>query len=171
MTEIRLIEPPEAERLSAFLWQTFSDTYAHAGSAVALAQLRARAYQPAMQLAELDCPQLESWVLIDHGEWAGVAQVQSEGEPHPAVAVRPVQSINRFYFDRAFHGKQLAHRLMNHVVERAGVKSIAGLWLSAWKQAEQALRFYRKHGFEAVGETAFMYGDEPKDDWVMLKRL
>jgi ribosomal protein S18 acetylase RimI-like enzyme len=40
-----------------------------------------------------------------------------------------------------------------------------------WQEAAQAIRFYQKHGFEIVGRSVFMVGDDPKEDWVMKQTL
>ena len=43
------------------------------------------------------------------------------------------------------------------------------LWLSVWKQAPQSLAFYRKWGFERVGEDRFMLGHTVYEDWLLQR--
>ena len=45
------------------------------------------------------------------------------------------------------------------------------MWLTVWQESSQAIRFWRKHGFQLVGRSIFHVGDDPKEDWVMAQVL
>jgi len=59
---------------------------------------------------------------------------------------------------------------------RASLQSLArrglrGVWLGVWEHNPRALAFYRKFGFEAVGEQVFLLGNDPQRDLVMYRAL
>jgi len=45
------------------------------------------------------------------------------------------------------------------------------LWLGVWERNARAIAFYRKQGFEVVGEQEFMLGADRQRDLVMARRL
>jgi ribosomal protein S18 acetylase RimI-like enzyme len=58
--------------------------------------------------------------------------------------------------------------MMAQVKAHARQAGARALYLSVWQQQPQAIRFYRKEGFEIAGELVFLVGDDPKDDWLMV---
>jgi len=43
------------------------------------------------------------------------------------------------------------------------------VWLGVWEHNPRAIAFYRKWGFEAVGEHVFVVGTDPQRDLVMTR--
>jgi len=168
---IRSLASVEAPRVTDFLWRTFVATYGHVGSAANLELLRARSYDPEIQRAELASGDIEHWVIECYGAWAGLCQLRLRTPAPDCVALRPALEVGRFYFDLGFQGTGHAARLMTHIKQRAAQQGAAAIWLSVWKQAQQAIRFYEKQHFVAVGSMTYWYGDEAKDDWVMQHPL
>jgi ribosomal protein S18 acetylase RimI-like enzyme len=79
--------------------------------------------------------------------------------------------IPRFYVDARFHGRGLAHDLMALAIQRAAAAGVATLWLGVWEHNPKALAFYRKWGFEVVGDHGFALGDDPQGDLPMCRAL
>jgi ribosomal protein S18 acetylase RimI-like enzyme len=79
--------------------------------------------------------------------------------------------IVRFYVDQAWHGQGVAHDLMRTSEERARVRSCDALWLQAWTQADRALRFYRKAGFDVYGTAVFKFGARVDSDLILARGL
>jgi len=79
--------------------------------------------------------------------------------------------LGRIYLDAAFHGRGIAAQLVANLLVAASLRGSRSVWLSVWQEAPQAIRFYEKHGFEIVGRSIFMVGDDPKEDWVMTQAL
>jgi ribosomal protein S18 acetylase RimI-like enzyme len=50
------------------------------------------------------------------------------------------------------HGRGVAQALMEHVLGRAAPLDADVAWLGVWERNPRAIAFYRKQGFEAVGE-------------------
>jgi ribosomal protein S18 acetylase RimI-like enzyme len=87
--------------------------------------------------------------------------------PEPVV-LHPAMELARFYVDTCFHGCGVAQELMARVKQMARQRGAASLWLSVAQSSQQAIRFYQKEGFRIAGELVYMFGDDPKDDWLMI---
>lgn len=104
--------------------------------------------------------------IIDH-KIAGLAQVKP---PKPDTDQHRFE-LSRFYVDAPYHGKGIAPILMQETLDIMRAHNARSLWLSVWQGSRQAVRFYQKQGFVISGETIFMIGDEPMNDWLMTKEL
>ena len=61
--------------------------------------------------------------------------------------------------------------LVSHLLAAARLRGSRSVWLTVWQESPQAIRFWRKHGFQIVGRSIFHVGDDPKEDWVMAQVL
>jgi len=101
---------------------------------------------------------------------AAYAQLRRGSAPAGIAAQRPIE-IQRFYVDTSAHGRGLAHELMRHVLARAEEAGNDVVWLGVWESNARAQAFYRKWGFEVVGEHAFRLGEDPQRDLLMRRLL
>jgi ribosomal protein S18 acetylase RimI-like enzyme len=58
---------------------------------------------------------------------------------------------------------------MAHVLARAQAAGSAVLWLGVWERNARAQAFYRKWGFDDVGEHSFKLGDDSQRDLIMRR--
>jgi diamine N-acetyltransferase len=164
---IRRALDSDALELSALAERTFRSAFAELNTAANMQLHCATTYSHALQLAEIRDSRRETWVAeID----AMVAYVQLRFDAtSPMISgERPVE-IQRFYVDASHHGAGLAHQLMAHVVARAEAARSTVLWLGVWEQNPRALAFYRKWGFDVVGEHIFTVGQDPQRDLIMRR--
>jgi diamine N-acetyltransferase len=162
---IRRVRLDEADRLGAFLRDTFMVTYGKCSSPENIARFLECHYSTATQSRELSDPSLLVSVLTQGDDWAGVAQLR---RPDSAGAAA---RLSRFYFDARFHGQGHAQRLLAHVIESARAEGAGDLQLSAWEHAPQAIRFYQKSGFTRIGSVEFVIGSDVLEDWLMQLSL
>jgi ribosomal protein S18 acetylase RimI-like enzyme len=148
---IRRAREDDALALSVLAEATFRAAFTESNTAADMQLHCAANYGQALQLAEIRDSSRETWV----------AELGSRLE-------RPVE-IQRFYVDASHHGAGLAHRLMAHVLARADAAGYAVLWLGVWERNVRALAFYKKWGFEVVGEYTFKVGDDPQRD-LLIRR-
>ena len=127
-------------------------------------------YGESLQLAEIRSPELETWLFEDEDRLVAYAQLRRGTAPAVVSARQPIE-IQRFYVHADAHGKGVARALMEHVVVRAGQLSADVVWLGVWEHNPRAIAFYRKWGFEVVGEHVFMLGDDPQRDLLMRRAL
>ena len=93
------------------------------------------------------------------------------GEAPACVARTKPLEIARLYVDFAWHGRGVAHALMERVLAHAAELSCDAIWLGVWHRNLRAQRFYRKWGFEQVGEHPFVFGTDHQKDLVFARRL
>ena len=172
-TIIRAATPADARRLSELGAATFRDTFADANSPHDMDRYVADAFTPARQAAEIADP--TSLVLLAehapaHGgaELIGYAHLVG-GRPPAAVHGPAPLELKRLYVARAWHGRGVAQRLMDAVLDGARARGAGTLWLGVWERNPRAVAFYEKYGFRRVGEHTFRLGDDAQTDWLLAR--
>lgn len=79
--------------------------------------------------------------------------------------------LSKCYTLEGFHGRGVSAALMAETLTLAARIGLQGLWLGVNQANERAQRFYRKHGFERVGERTFTVGSQTEHDYVMAHTL
>jgi diamine N-acetyltransferase len=165
---IRRAEEGDALALSVLAEATFRAAFAESNT-VANMQLHCAAnYGQALQLVEIRESSRETWVAEIDSKLVAYVQLRFDAASPMISGKRPVE-IQRFYVDASHHGAGLAHQLMAHVLARADATGYAVLWLGVWERNARALAFYRKWGFEIVGEHTYNVGDDPQRDLLMRR--
>ena len=162
----------DAAALAAFMERNFRLAYGHCSTPANIDAAVLEHYGLAAQQRQLADP--SRWHLLaegDDGALLGHAQVHF-GEAAPAaVQPLPAAEVTRFYVDEVAHGRGIAQQMLADVERRVRQHGVASLWLSVWQEQPQAIRFYEKSGFVRAGVLVFRVGDDPKDDWLMVKAL
>jgi ribosomal protein S18 acetylase RimI-like enzyme len=82
--------------------------------------------------------------------------------------------LKRIYVSKEFHGKGIAHRLMDLYFDHAARHDYDVAWLGVWEHNLRAQKFYEKYGFVNSGHTHdFPIGSTPQTDlwfWRFLKK-
>ena len=73
--------------------------------------------------------------------------------------------------DASGHGKGVAQRLMNECLTSARDMGARYIWLGVWERNPRAIAFYRKAGFQEIGEQYFQLGSDRQRDIVMGRPL
>lgn len=165
---IRAASAGDAAALARLAEQTFRDTFDASNSAENMRRHCEATYGEALQLAEIRSPEMESWLVEDEGRLVAYAQLRRGGAPAAISARQPIE-IQRFYVQADAHGQGVARSLMEHLLARAGQLAADVLWLGVWERNPRAIAFYRKWGFEVVGEHVFLLGDDPQRDLLMRR--
>jgi ribosomal protein S18 acetylase RimI-like enzyme len=168
---IRHAKAADAAALAEFGARTFFETFAADNTAEDMRLHLASAWSPALQLAEIRDPALDTLLAFaNDGCLAAFAQLRADYAP-PAVPTEHAFEIKRFYVDRPWQGSGLARELMTAVETQARRRGARELWLGVWEHNPRAQAFYRKCGFDKVGTQIFVVGTDPQTDHVMLRRL
>jgi len=170
-TIVRPARTSEAAELSAMMRRTFLAANGHCSTPENVAAFADAAYTPERQAQEIRDPDTLTLIVEQDGVWAGFAQLCWGSVPPAEVGLRPAVELGRIYLDEAFHGQGIAAVLVSHLLAAARLRQSRSVWLSVWQESAQAIRFYRKHGFQIVGRSVFYVGDDPKEDWVMTQVL
>jgi ribosomal protein S18 acetylase RimI-like enzyme len=167
---IRRAEPRDAAALAALGARTFADTFGADNTPDDLAAYLAGTYGAARQLEELANPNIITLLVEHQSALVAFAQVRRGPAPRCVTLPSPVE-VWRFYVDRAWHGRGIAHALMNAALEAARELGGGAAWLSVWERNPRAIAFYTKCGFSDVGSKLFVVGSDHQTDRVMAREI
>ena len=166
MNIFRRARKSEAAALAAFGARTFAETFEAMNTPQDMAAHLASNFGLAQQAAELEDPHTITVVVESDGQIIAYAQVRRQAPPENVKLEKPVE-LWRFYVDRAWHGRGVAQRLMEHAHAAAGELDGQFIWLGVWERNERAIAFYKKVGFTVVGAKQFQLGSDLQTDYVM----
>ena len=126
------------------------------------------AFSPERQATEIADPE-RICLLLQHGsDVVGYAMLRDDPNDPALPDTRSIE-LQRFYVDRAWHGRGVAVRLMEASLRIARERQAATIWLGVWERNTRAIRFYAKHGFTDVGTQEFRLGSDLQTDRVMSR--
>jgi diamine N-acetyltransferase len=114
-------------------------------------------------------PDYALWVAERDGRAIGYAQAGPSGLPHEDVKPGDGE-LKRLYLLKSEQNGGVGKALFEQALawlERDGPRA---LWISVWSENFGAQRFYQRHGFEHVGEYAFIVGEQ-RDREFIFRRL
>lgn len=160
--------PGDGAALSDLFCQSFAATFGHLYAdddiAAFLCKMDADAFEA--ELASDDF----AFRLAEEGETlAGYAKLGPNDLPGDAPEA--TLELYQLYLGAEWHGKGIAHALMDWTIAEARRRGAAHLQLSVYVDNHRARRFYDKFGFEEVGKYLFMVGNHADDDRIMRLAL
>lgn len=166
----------DAPMLAALGARTFIETFAADNTADDMAVYVGHAYGVEQQRAELALPDAIFLIAEVGGTAAGYAYLRraplpahitdpAPGAPGPAI------EIARFYVDAPWHGRGVAHALMQAALDEAAQRGASTMWLGVWERNARAIRFYAKRGFHDIGVQPFKLGSDLQHDRVMARAV
>lgn len=150
----RTARPEDARALSVFARDTFVETFGHLYPPQDLKAFLWTRYSPRIQRRELRDPAIRYRLALDGDAIVGYSMVGPLRLPIQGEGLE----LSRLYVAPSVQGKGVAARLMDDAVEYARERGAAALYLSVYENNERAKRFYRRYGFDQVGEYDFMVG-------------
>lgn len=168
LPNIRRARRVDAAHLSAVAEATFRDTFS-AVNTVEEMDLHCRtSFGEAIQAEEIANPNMVTLLCEHDGQVVGFAQLRWGKVPSCVVADAPGE-IQRLYVVNDFHGKGVAHDLMQACMNEMATRKSDVVWLGVWERNSRATAFYKKIGFVEVGEHVFLLGLDPQRDIVMAR--
>lgn len=79
--------------------------------------------------------------------------------------------IARFYLLQEWIGRGVSQKMMLTVLDYAQENGFDTIWLGVWEYNYRAQAFYKKLGFQHVGEHVFQLGNDPQTDWVWQRKV
>lgn len=154
----------DAPAIGALFADTFTTTFGHLYRPADLAAFLDR-FTPEAWRSELSDPALRFRLAEVEGALAGYAKIGPQTLPFEARG--PALELRQLYLAPDWHGKGVAHRLMDWVIDEAARLRAEELFLSVYIDNERARRFYERFGFERVGRYDFMVGEHADEDIIM----
>ena len=166
MYTLRRAQAPDAAALAELAERTFRDAFGAVNTPENMDLHCSASFGPAIQAREISDPDIVTTVAESNRQLVGFTQLRLLRRSKAVSFSRPAE-LHRIYVARERHGRGLARELMNAVIELAAREGCDGLWLGVWEENPRALAFYRKCGFQAVGEHSFSLGHEVQRDIIM----
>lgn len=158
----------DATLLARLQEKTFRDTFEATNSPADMAEHCAMHYGTALQEREILDSNLHTLVCEDQGALIGFAQLRWKPSPIACDAKCPAE-IQRLYIDKDWHGKGIAHQLMQRSITLVQALGADQVWLGVWEKNPRAISFYNKFDFVEVGAHVFMVGSDAQRDIIMSK--
>ena len=117
---------------------------------------------------ELRDPLADFLIAEEGGEALGYAKIALGDAPACVTSPDPIE-LERIYVHQSAIGTGVGSALMSACLEAIETRGGRSAWLGVWERNERAIRFYRKWGFEIVGEKMFVLGGEQQTDVVMTR--
>jgi ribosomal protein S18 acetylase RimI-like enzyme len=170
MPSIRYAKPSDAKRLAALAEETFRDTFGSV-NAVEDMNLHCRtSYGEVIQLAEISNAGMATLLCEDGSDLTAFAQLRWSEAPSCVSAKSPGE-IQRLYVAKSWRGKGVAHDLMATCIKEMENRESDVVWLGVWERNPRAIAFYKKFGFEEVGDHVFPLGTDPQRDVIMTRSV
>ncbi len=161
---IRKARMDEAEMIADLSRKTFFDTFAPSNKMEDMELFLSEQFtRPALEKEVLDEKGI-FYILEKEGTVLGYARVgRGAGSDNQSDSVE----IARFYMVKEAIGTGAARQLMLFCLQNARETGYKKAFLSVWKENHRAIAFYRKFGFEVIGETEFLLGRDLQFDHIM----
>lgn len=153
----------DADALAAFAEKTFIETFGHLYPLDDLAAFLAINYRAPIIAAEIGDPETRYRLALRDGAIVGYCKM---GAADMEVDATDALEVHRLYVDAETKGKGVAHTLMDEALSWARARRAKTMYLSVWENNHRAQRFYKRYGFEHVGEHKFMVGSVADRDFI-----
>lgn len=160
----------EAEALLELAARTFYDAFAATNTPENMQAYMSAAFTLEQMTAELRDPRSLFLLAESAGQQAGYAKLLRSEAPECVGAPSAIE-LSRLYVDQNVLGAGIGAALMQACLDAARRAGFQTIFLGVWEHNPRAQAFYRKWGFERVGEHVFQMGDEAQTDWWMMRSL
>ena len=170
-THLRVATILDIDTLITLARTTFWDTYHLYNTVQNMHDYMDSYYAPAVFEALLNDSKTVFYLAENEdNEAVGYAQLQYDlRDANLAPTHQKVVQLARIYVHKSAQNKGIGAVLLHGSLQAAAAKGCTALWLTVWKKNPNAIAFYQKNGFETIGITTFVLGDDAQEDWVMQK--
>jgi GNAT superfamily N-acetyltransferase len=157
---------PALDAMARAIWL---ETFGHSAKPADIDLYLATAYGPTGKLLrDLADPAIAFHLAYEGDRIVGYTKV---GAPFLADAEPGAVQLSQLYVVSDRHGSGIAGVLMDWSVNWARSKGAPALLLTVWEENPRAIAFYKRRGFEQVGEYAFPVGEQIDRDLVLRLAL
>lgn len=153
----------DAAALGAFAQATFTETFGHLYPPEDLAAFVGAKYRADVIGAEIADPDTRYVLALRDDAIVGYSKL---GLVDMNVDTTDALELHRLYVDSSVKGAGVAKALMDDGLAWARGKGARVMYLSVWENNARAQAFYKRYGFEHVGEHKFMVGRVADRDFI-----
>jgi ribosomal protein S18 acetylase RimI-like enzyme len=155
----------DAAAIAAFAARTFVDTFGHLYPPHDLSGFLSAKYGPDVQAGELAEADTRYRLALSGEAIVGycmMGPIDIDVDIDRTAALE----LHRLYVDQHVKGAGVAAALMEDCLAWARGRGAKQLYLSVWENNHRAQAFYKRYGFEHIGEHDFMVGDTADRDFI-----
>lgn len=167
---IRIVAEKDAARLSSLGYSTFNQAFRELNNPEDFEAYLAQAFSLETIAEELKDSRTDFFVAFLKDEPVGYFKLYAGPAPE-CVTPLPAIELARLYALENHWGKGLGQALMKQALNLARDKGFVAVWLSSWKKNHRGNAFYKKWGFNKVGEKTFTIGKDVQEDFVLSRVL
>lgn len=154
--------------------KTFTETFAHLYKPHELLAHLDKNYDPALLRSEIECGENRisvAEIRNDAGEVEMAAFVKIGAMSLPVDdAPKGATELRQLYVLQSFHRMRLGSMLMKWAMAEL-TRSTTDVYLGVWSENHKAQEFYRRFGFEHVGEYKYYVGNDGHYDREFIFKL
>ena len=113
---------------------------------------------------------MKIWVSDEAGHLVGYCKVGPNSLPCDPARPHALE-LSRLYLLPGYQNRQLGQVFMKKVIIHAASLEHDEIVLSVYQENYGAQRFYRRYGFELIGEYGFQVGNHIDPEFIFLKSL
>ncbi len=167
--EYRAATPADGPALDAMAVAVWKETFAHGSSAEDAAAYLAEAYGPSGKLiADLTSGAARFRLALEGERIVGYVKINPPWLPD---AEPGAIQLSQIYVTYDQHGSGVGRALLDWAIATARDESATALLLTVWEENHRAFAFYKKHGFDHIGDYAFAVGKQIDTDHIMRLAL
>ncbi|MGC4101859.1 N-acetyltransferase family protein [Ferruginibacter sp.] len=160
--------------LSTIARQTFYDTFTGTCTEEDMENFLEEYFNEEQVARELSNPDDQFYFAEVDGEPAGYLRYMEDYRNFPLMKQWKAMELKRIYILKEFHGKGIAQKLMDFLIDVCTKNKYEVIWLGVWEHNLRAQKFYEKYGFVSSGHTHdFPIGNTPQTDiwfWKFLQK-
>lgn len=169
---IRRLKLADTAALSAISKKTFYDTFTGSCTPADMDLFLAEYFNEAVVANELSDPHdFYFFAEINH-QPIGYLRFKEDYSNLPLMKQWKAMELKRIYVLKELHGKGIAQKLMDFIIDFCIKEKYQVIWLGVWEHNLRAQKFYEKYGFVNSGHTHdFPIGNTPQTDSWMWRFL
>jgi len=168
--EIIKAQASDVDNLLKLSWRTFYESFNHLNTPGNMEFYMRKAFTSDKLLSELLNPFSEFYLVKEGVDLIGYLKVNkcsAQSDIHDDHSLE----IERIYIDQPYQGKGLGAKLLDFAKARAKELELEYVWLGVWEVNSDAIRFYKRHGFDIFSSHPFVFGDEVQTDLLMKCKI
>lgn len=170
--QIRRATLNDAATLSQLASKTFYDTFTGTCTEDDMREFLFEYYNIEQVSKELSDPTDYFYFAEIDGDAVGYIRIKEDYSGFAELQQYKALELKRLYVLKEYHGKEVAKKLMNFVLDFARENSYNLVWLGVWEHNERAKKFYIKNGFVDTGyKHPFPIGNTPQTDLWYWRKL
>ena len=166
----RIADADDAADLAALGERTFRAAFAATNDPIEMERYVAAAFRLEQVQSEM-ADEANTFLVLDSADGLVGYSKLREGKVPDCVTNRQPVELERIYVETQAIGTGLGAVLMEATLAYAQAAGFWTMWLGVWEENTRAIEFYKKWGFETVGEHVFQFGSEAQSDIVMERQI